>query len=425
MTVPPIHNVQNYNTDTGWGGLFGGSTHETPSYSTGSLSDMILVVSTVIESDEITGVELTTGGDSFTKAVDVLSSSDHSAVWYLLLGDTSVSDTITVTRSGGDSDAIQIEAKTLSDAAQQAPGDTAFQGSTQSISLALTTSVADELLIGVANTHGGSGAQNDIVSPAVADGDINTGDGIAVVFGHRAAGAAGEWSIAWTSDRAQQACACTFAPAAGGPTTRTIAGNLDAALRRQASFTASANAALRAETALSAWAGAALAQAVPHSTNLDFAAQAVAQAQAELDASLRRAFSFGIGLDANLTAEGLSQRAAGLDGAVRRLNLASGALEAALRASAQGTAELDAWLALGLEQAVGLDAAAEMRRQLSDTALQAVLRATPDRTAGLDAVIGLVVAAAESRTHRVPPRGRLTVAGEDRLSVIPSGNRRH
>lgn len=204
--------------------------------------------------------------------------------------------------------------------------------------------------------------------------------------------------------------------AAGGAVTHTRVASLQAALRLQTSFSALTDAALQAESVLSALAGAALQDEVLRNASLDLAAQALMEAQTELDSALRTAFDLSAGLDASLTAEGLSQRAAALDGAVRRLKLVGTALQAALRGSGQGTAELDARLALGLARTAGLDAVTRIARRRPDTALQAALRARSDRMAALDAVIGLVVAAARSRTHKVSASRRHT---------IPKGNRSH
>ena len=215
-------------------------------------------------------------------------------------------------------------------------------------------------------------------------------------------------------------------PKAGGAAaTQTSIASLQAALQRQASHSTSADAALRAEAVLSAVADAVLERAVSRSASLDLAVQAVRSAQADLDAALKASLELEAGLDANLTSAGPSERAAALDGAILRLEVVSGALEAALRASADGTAALDAWIALGLERIAGLDAAAEIGRQLPETALQAAIGARPARIAALDAVVGLLVAAAGSRTHTVAARAGHTVAGDDRRSAIPSGKRRH
>ncbi len=216
-----------------------------------------------------------------------------------------------------------------------------------------------------------------------------------------------------------------FPEIAGGVTARTRSASLAAALQRQVSLSAVADAALRAEAVLTALADAALQRVVPRSAGLDAAAKAIKSAQVDLGAALKRSLEATAALDANLTSQGLSQRVAGIDGAIQRLNALSGALEAALRASIQGAAELDAWLALNLSRTAGLNAVARRGYQLSGTALQGILRATPDRAAALDAVIGLVIAAAASRTHKVGARGRNRVAGGQRRSVIPSGSRRH
>ena len=210
-------------------------------------------------------------------------------------------------------------------------------------------------------------------------------------------------------------------PATGGATTRTVVASLQAAMRRQAGLSASLDAAFRAEALLSALSEAAVAQRVLGSASLDLAAQSVRDAQADLEAALRASLDLGAGLDASLTTEGLSQRAAALDGAIRRLETVSGVLEAALLASAEGAATLDAWLALGFERSAGLDAAAELGRLGPDTLLQAALRATPDRTAALDAVVGLVVAAARGRTHKVSAQDRRRIVDAGRRVTFPKG----
>ena len=209
------------------------------------------------------------------------------------------------------------------------------------------------------------------------------------------------------------------ATAGGAPVTRTA--SLQAALQRQAGVLASLDTVLRAEAVVTALAGAALAQPSSRGAALDLAALAVREAQADLEAALEASLELGAGLDASLSAAGLSQRAAALDGAIRRLVTLGAALEAVLSGAGRETAGLDAWLALGLERSAGLDALAEVGRAGPAAALQAALRATPDRTAALDAAIGLVVAAAGGRTHEVPAEGRSEAVGAGQRIVSPKG----
>jgi len=212
---------------------------------------------------------------------------------------------------------------------------------------------------------------------------------------------------------------------AGGAVARTATVSLQATLQRQASVLASADAALRAEAVLSALAGAALQKSLLGSVNLGLAVQAIVQAQTGLDTALISVLGQTTGLDANLTAQSAAQRGAALDAAIQNINLLSGALEAALRAPDQETAVLDAWLALSLGGAASLDAVALREQQIPGLALQSVLRASLGRAAALDAVIGLMAAAAGSRTFKVAGRGGHSVAGGLRRSLIQSGNRRH
>ncbi len=213
--------------------------------------------------------------------------------------------------------------------------------------------------------------------------------------------------------------------AGGGAVSRTAIGALDVAVRRQGNILASSDAALRAEAVLSALVGAALRANASRGASLDLAVQAVRQAQADLDTALARALGLGAGLDANLSVQGAAQSGASLDAAIRSLNLLSGALEATLRAPKHDTAALDAWLALNFQGTAGLDAVARRGDRISSTALQGILRATPSRAAAMDAILGLVAAAAGSRTFKAAARGGHRVAGGRRRSVIPSGNRRH
>jgi hypothetical protein len=214
-------------------------------------------------------------------------------------------------------------------------------------------------------------------------------------------------------------------PAAGGAATRSEVASLQAALRRQINLQAALGAAARAARTLSVSSGAALARGQLRSDSIDAAVQALVSAQADLNAALTRSLLAGAGMDANVTQQGLSQRVAALDGAVRRLNALGGSLEAALRAGGQASAQVDSPLARLVQDTIGLDAATRLGFELPALALAAALRATPERVTALDAAIGLIVAAAASRTLNVAAPGRHAVAANRRQVEIPAGKRRH
>ena len=140
---------------------------------------------------------------------------------------------------------------------------------------------------------------------------------------------------------------------------------------------------------------------------------------------MRGAQAATAGLDANLTVEGLAQRASALDAAIRRARQATATLSAALTITGFGAASLDAPLAIGRVRAAHLDAAMGLTGTLVDSELQAALLGTGGSVAALDAVIGMVIAAAASRTFAVPGRAPHRVAASDRRTEVPFGQRRH
>ena len=201
---------------------------------------------------------------------------------------------------------------------------------------------------------------------------------------------------------------------AGGPIV--VTASLQSVLRRQASIFGALDSALRAELLLSAVSEAALRATKVQAVGIESAVLALKAAQGDLDAALRDARESLTALDASLTSEGLSQRIAALNAAVRRLKDRSASLEAAVAAVGVGTAGLDAPLAFGLQGSADLDLVAALSVERSDSVLEAVLRAMNDRIAALDAVIGMVAAAAGSRTLKVATH---------RSHAVPAGKRRH
>jgi hypothetical protein len=228
-------------------------------------------------------------------------------------------------------------------------------------------------------------------------------------------------------------------PAAAAVATNTRTASLQGALRRQASLVAAVDASLRAGLTIAAALNAAAQRPATGAAGLESALRAAQAAQtdlnaalrasligsAQLDSALRGTQASVAGLDANLTVEGLAQRASAIDAAVRRARQETASLSAALAAAGFATASLDAPLAIARGQAADLDVAMQRTGALVDSELQAALLGTSGGVAALDAVIGMVIAAAASRTFAVPGRAPHRVAASDRRTDVPFGQRRH